>query len=136
MARLHRTHGGHGALSAPAEQEGSPVGAHTIGFMMVYMFSLELMESPALGMMVVPGSPPSPRGPVQMFMVGRPHAISVALGPHTGHTFWRCHPLHRMPLSTQERVHGAREEELGAGEAQGRLTWHPQSVPSAYWEQR
>lgn len=109
---------------------------NTIGFMTVYMFSLELMESPALGMMGVPGSPPSPRGPGQMFMVGRPHAPSVALGPSTGHTFWRRHPLHRMPQSTQGRIHGAREEELGAGEAQGRLTWHPQSVPSAHWEQR
>lgn len=34
-----------------------------MGFMMVYIFSLELVESPGLGMMGVPGAPPPPAGP-------------------------------------------------------------------------
>lgn len=58
------------ALIPPMGPSGpGPIGklgrfpAGPMGFIMVYMFSLELVESPGLGRMGVPGGPPPPGGP-------------------------------------------------------------------------
>lgn len=53
-----------GDLRAGAEREVSPASDGPMGFMMVSVFSLELVESLGLGLMGVPGGPPPPGGPV------------------------------------------------------------------------